>query len=97
MEGFEDEEISVRVDEVGNVNILADQILDCTLRPRELEMMCLWDFAAKAEKVYWRKATTCNTSSGQNVDGCVDEVCETGESENWLKNLRTSSCKDANG
>ena len=95
-EGFEDEEISVRVDEAGNVNILADQISDYTLRPRELETMCLWDFAVKAEKVYWRKATTCNTSSGQNVDGRVDEVRET-DSESDLDDGVAENSDGING
>ena len=48
----DDEEVSICVDEDGNVAVLADQVSDYTLRPRELEGMCLWDFVAKAEKGY---------------------------------------------
>lgn len=62
----EDEEVSIRIDDDGNVTALADQIADYTLRPQELDDMCLWDFVAKTEKVYSRKERE-RTEDGRNV------------------------------
>ena len=66
----DDEEVSVRVESDGNVSILADQITDYTLRPRELGEMCLWDFVAKTEKVYRRR---CGVDAGEDLDMILDE------------------------
>jgi hypothetical protein len=54
-EGGDEDEVSIRVDEGGNIAMLGDQISDYTFRPRELQGMCLWDFVAKAEKAHGGK------------------------------------------
>ena len=48
----DDEEVSVRIDEQGDVAMLSDQVSDYTLRPQQLGSMCLWDFVAATEKAY---------------------------------------------
>ena len=48
----DEEEVMIRVNDQGEVTMFADQVSDYTLQPHELEVMCLWDFVAKTEKVY---------------------------------------------
>jgi hypothetical protein len=75
------EEVSIRVDGEGNVAMLADQVLDYTLRPHEFQSMCLWDFVATTEKRYGGRAG----SSGLDVDveedngGGVDDLIDVGD------------------
>lgn len=52
----DNEEVTICVDNVGNVTALADQIADYTQCPRELHGMSLWDFVARMEKVYCKKS-----------------------------------------
>jgi len=69
----DDEEVSIRVDEHGDVAVLADQVTDYTLRPQELQAMCLWDFVAKAEKVVGQKSREPAADDGEgNEEGTGD-------------------------
>jgi hypothetical protein len=74
--GDDDDEVTIRVDEDGSVSVLADQIADYTMRPRELEMLCLWDFISKTEKVYGRvrEPRTAGDNLGINDNEEVDRV-----------------------
>ena len=71
----EDEEVAIRFDHAGNIMALANQISDYTLRPREFEEMCLWDFVAKTEKTYSRggKTHVQDEDSDNDVSGVEDE------------------------
>lgn len=64
-----EDEVAIRIDDSGNISILADQISDYTLRPRELTPMCLWDFVAKTEKVYRRKKSFTASNDRSDDDG----------------------------
>jgi len=65
----DEEEVAIRIDEDGNIAVLADQISDYTLRPQQLERVCLWDFVAKVEKVYGGS----NVLKGMVVNEDMDE------------------------
>jgi len=74
-EGEDDEEVAFRVDDEGNVCVLADQVADYTMRPEQVEALCLWDFVRKTEKVYVRNGGLKRMTDGNAVD---DEERETG-------------------
>jgi hypothetical protein len=46
----DEEEVTISINEKGDVKALADQVSDYTLRPEEFSDWCLWDFVAKTEK-----------------------------------------------
>lgn len=75
----DEEEVSIRVDEHGNVAVLADQVSDYTMRPQELDSLSLWDFVAKAEKVYVRKSTAHAGSDDEVGDNDVDRTPPDGQ------------------
>jgi hypothetical protein len=77
-EDDKEEEVSIRVDEMGRVTALGDQVLDYTLRPKELEDMCLWDYVAEAEKVNTRKG---NKDLGRTDDDSRNEYEPTCDDE----------------
>jgi len=49
-----EDEVAIRVEDDGSVAVLADQVCDYTLRPKEMADMCLWEFVATTEKSYTR-------------------------------------------
>ena len=49
--GTGEDEVAISVNSEGDVMELADQVVDYTLRPGELDGFCLWDFVSKTEKV----------------------------------------------
>lgn len=86
----DEEEVSFHVDERGNVAVLADQVSDYTMRPRELEDLSLWEFVAKAEKVYVRRSAAVENDD-EISDSDVEEVPPNEqESENETRNENMS-------
>jgi hypothetical protein len=81
-DGGGDEEVSIRVDGEGNVAMLADQVLDYTMRPHEFDDMCLWDFIATTEKQYGGRAGTGEPAMDGDGGDDVDVLLEVGHQEN---------------
>ena len=76
LEEDDDEEVSIRIDESGEVSVLADQVSDYTLRPHELQKLCLWDFVAKAEKMYRGRGAAAKTDVDEGGDFTMGEPPE---------------------
>lgn len=51
-----EEEVVISINAEGKVVELADQVSDYTMRPKEMEGLCLWDFVTKTVKVFARKS-----------------------------------------
>ena len=83
----ESEEVSIRVDATGTVVALADQVSDYTLRPAELEAICLWDFVARTVKVYKGKKDKCIETGEAGMDRDNVELYEDGELVNDVEEL----------
>jgi len=62
----DEEEVTIRVDNEGNVAAMCDQVSNYTLRPRQLDTLCLWDFVAMAEKVDGVGRTTAMSIANQS-------------------------------
>ena len=77
----EAEEVSIRVDAAGRVVALADQISDYTLRPTELETMCLWDFVAQTVKVYKSRVHASISTREPQGGGLNDDLNEDADAE----------------
>ena len=76
LEEDDDEEVSIHVDESGEVLVLADQVSDYTLRLHELQKLCLWDFVAKVEKMYRGRGAAAKTDVDEGGDLTMGEPPE---------------------